>query len=160
MLEHYCEDEKIKMGEDNAFVFECLLYSSNIYFIDKVLYEYNQLNVNSFTNNYDANRFKNNKYLTSYIENKIGNYSNVVKNQVNAFKAYWLIMAVFHEVKCKRNLFQSKKHIKQAIKENKSLDGIYFNGLPMFAKGFLILLKMHLYTLALLGAKIVTKIKK
>ena len=66
-------------------------------------------------------------------------------------------MAVFHEVKCHRKLFEARKHIKVEIKKNKSLEGISFKGLPIFAKGFLLLLKMHLYTLALIGAKIVNK---
>ena len=154
---HHCKDERIKMGEDNAFVFECLVYSNKVYFVNKVFYEYNQLNPTSFNNSYDKNRFENNQLLTSYIEKNIGNYSKTIENQVNAFKTYWLIMAVFHEVKCHRKLFEARKHIKVEIKKNKSLEGISFKGLPIFAKGFLLLLKMHLYTLALIGAKIVNK---
>ncbi len=157
LMKHYCQDERIKMGEDNAFVFECLLYSNKVYFINQVFYEYNQLNTTSFINSYDKNRFENNQLLTSYIEKNIGNYSKTIENQINAFKAYWLIMAVFHEVKCHRKLFEARKHIKVEIKKNKSLEGISFKCLPIFAKGFLLLLKMHLYTLALIGAKIVNK---
>ena len=154
---HYCRDERIKMGEDNAFVFECLLYANKVYFLNKVLYEYNQLNVTSFMNSYDKNRFKNNQILTKYIEENIGDYSEVVKKQINAFKTYWLFMAVFHEVKSKRKFLEARHHIKKEIKDSKTLKGIKYEGLPIFAKCYLTLLKLHLYSLALIGAKVINR---
>ncbi len=157
LTKHYCKEEKIKMGEDNAFVFECLLYSNNVYFLDKVLYEYNQLNVSSFTNSYDKNRFKNNEILINYIEQNIGNYSAIIDNQINAFKAYWLIMAIFHEIKSQKSIKEARKHIKVEISQINKSKNISLKGLPLFAKGYIILIKMHLYTIALIGAKIINK---
>jgi len=160
LIEHHCENEKIKMGEDNAFVFECILYSNNVYFLDKILYEYNQLNPTSFANSYDKNRFDNNEILISYIENRIGNYSEIINEQVNAFKTYWLIMAIFHEVKSNRKLFVSRRHISNKIKNTKALKNISFKNLPKSAKCYLILLRCHLYLLALIGAKIMNSKRK
>lgn len=157
LVKHHCENEQIKMGEDNAFVFECLLYSKNVYFVNKVYYEYNQLNETSFSNSYDQNRFYNNRILTQYMESRIGNLSEEMKIQMNAFKAYWLIMAIFHEVKSKRKLIYSRKHISKEIKKNNSVKTINLKTLPTSAKCFIILLKLHLYTLALIGARIINK---
>lgn len=157
LVNHHCENEEIKMGEDNAFVFECMLYANQVYFYNKILYKYNQLNPTSFANSYDNNRFKNNKILISYIENRIGSQSEMIDNQINAFKVYWLFMAIFHEVKCKRPIFVSRKHIKTQIKQTKSLSNIKLKSLPKSAQCYLILLKLHLYLLALIGAKIINK---
>lgn len=157
LKKHYCSDERIRMGEDNAFVFECLIEANSVYFCDDNLYFYNQLNSSSITSNYDANRFKNNQILTDYIEEKIGGKNNIIDNQINAFKAYWLIMAIFHEIKSGRKNLEIYKHIKKEIKETKALKKIKVSNLPNSAKLYLILLKTHLYFTAIVGARIINK---
>lgn len=159
LLKHYCEEERIRMGEDNAFVFECLYAAKNIYFCDDILYVYNQLNIESMVHSYDPNRFDNNQILTDYIEKRIGNQDKIIDNQINAFKAYWLIMAVFHEVKSGRKIIQASKHIRKKIKETGCLRNIRYNELPKTAKMYLILLNMHLYIPALVSAKLVTTMR-
>ena len=69
-----------------------------------ILYIYNQLNVESMVHSYDPNRFDNNKLLTDYIERRIGKRDPIIDEQINAFKAYWLNHAVFHEIKAKEKL--------------------------------------------------------
>ena len=159
LVNHYCVDERIKMGEDNAFVFECLFYSNSVYFMNKILYEYNQLNSGSFTNSYDKDRFKNNKYLTEYIYGRIGGLDSIIDTQINAFNAYWLIMAVFHEIKCNQKLCSSRKHIRKEILNNNSLGNIKLKGLPIIAKMYIVLLRLHLYYFTLVCSKIVNKIR-
>ena len=66
-------------------------------------------------------------------------------------------MSIFHEVKCGKYINYSRKHINQKIKETKALKGIRTNELPNSAKMYLILLKMHLYMIALIGAKVISK---
>lgn len=160
LLEHYCKEERIRMGEDNAFVFECLYEAKNVFFIKDSLYYYNQINIGSMTNNYDPNRFENNKYMVNYMVRNMGGKDPVIDNQLNAFKAYWVMMAVFHEVKCGRPLCSAKKHIASSIKVNRSIDDIDLKGLPISAQIFIILLKMKQYMLSLCLAYFVTKIRK
>lgn len=159
LLKHYCQEERIRMGEDNAFVFECLYAAENVFFCDDILYIYNQLNVESMVHSYDPNRFDNNKLLTDYIERRIGKRDPIIDEQINAFKAYWLIMAVVHEIKSKRKITVASKHIRLKIKETEVLKGIKCDGLPKSAKMYLILLNMHLYIPALLAAKLITVIR-
>lgn len=159
LLEHFCKDERVRMGEDNAFVYECLYAANSITFIDDVLYCYNQLNSGSMLHTYDENRFQNNQWLTEYISGRIGGINDVLDNQINAFKAYWLIMAIFHEVKCKRNIFVSALHIRKNIKQLNVLEGISNKGLPKSAKAFILLLRLHLYVPALLGARVINSIR-
>lgn len=157
LLNHYCKEEQIKMGEDNAFVFECLYYSNSVFFCDDILYYYNQLNVGSMTNNYDSKRFYNNRLLINYIESKLGGIDETLNIQINAFKAYWLIMAVFHEIKTNQPLIKSTKHIRKSINTNKSLKDIKLKQLPKSAQAFIILLKCNAFWGALILAKIINK---
>lgn len=156
---HHCEDTRIKMGEDNAFVFECFLYSDSVYFLNEMMYEYNHLNMTSFQNRYDANRFENNYYLTGYIENRLNEKYEFMPSQINAFKAYWLIMAIFHEVKCKQNYFKSVRHIKECINKYNTVEDIKLEGLPIFAKCILLMLKCRLYYLTMLASTLVCKFR-
>lgn len=157
LLKHYCKEEKIRMGEDNAFVFECLYEAQRVYFCDDILYFYNQLNSSSMVHSYDATRFDNNRLLVDYIEANLKGKDDIIDNQINAFKAYWLIMAVFHEMKSGRNIKDARKHVKDKLKSTEPLKGIKFKGLPKSAKLYLLLLNLHLYTAALVGAKVISK---
>lgn len=156
LLKHYCKEERIRMGEDNAFIFECLYSAEHVFFCDDILYIYNQLNAGSMIHSYDPNRFDNNKLLTDYMEKRMGGQDEVIDEQINAFKAYWLIMAVFHEVKSGRKIVVASKHIRKKIKETEVLKGICYQGLPKMAKMYLLLLNIHLYIPALICAKIIT----
>lgn len=157
LLQHYCTDLRIRMGEDNAFVYECIWFADTVSICNKALYFYNQMNVTSMVHSYDAGRFENNRYLTNYLEERLGGLDPVLDEQINAFKAYWLIMAVFHEVKSGRPTKVAAAHIKTKLKENKTLKGIHSSGLPLMAKGYLVLLKLRLYSLTLIATKIVNK---
>lgn len=157
LKKYYCKDTRIRMGEDNAFVFECLYRSNKVYFCEDILYFYNQLNTESMVHSYDHNRFANNKLLISYIENQIGGEDEIIDGQINAFKVYWLIMAVFHEVKSKQPLLKAAKHIKTELRRNAVVEEIALKGIPKSAKLFVILLKLRLYMLTLILSAIVNK---
>lgn len=160
LLEHYCTDERIRMGEDNAFVYECVWYSEKIFICNEILYFYNQLNSVAMTHTYDEKRFENNQFLFDYMGSRIVGISDTLDAQFNAFKAYWLIMAVFHEVKMGRKINESVKHIRKEIQETKILDEISLDGLPWTAGCFLLFLKLRLYWPALTAAKIVNSFRK
>lgn len=160
LLEHYCRDDRIRMGEDNAFVYECVWNSNSIYIYNKIFYYYNQLNPSAMNQSYDPNRFKNNKYLFDYMGSRLKGKNSVLDLQFEAFKAYWLIMAVFHEVKCGRTIHNAAVHIRQQIKDNNTMKYITTKGLPKSALIFVVLLKLKMYHIALFGASIMQKIRR
>jgi glycosyltransferase involved in cell wall biosynthesis len=154
LLNHYCTEEKIRMGEDNAFVYECVYYANSIYVYNEIMYYYDQ-HEGAMNHSYDANRFRNNKLLTGYITEKLGEKNSVLDSQINAFRAYWLTMAVFHEVKLGNSLFAAAKHIKKEIEETETLKDISLDGLPKSAKIFISLLRAKLYFVTLVAAKLI-----
>ncbi len=155
LLQHYCKEEKIRMGEDNAFIFECLYFAKNVYFCERILYCYNQMNSGSMVHSYDKTRFQNNKLLTDYIESNLGGINEVLDKQINAFKAYWLIMAVFHEIKSGIPVGQAAKHIKRELKSTKCLEAIELATLPTMPQIVLLMLKCRQYFLTMIAVKIV-----
>lgn len=157
LLAHHCTEERIRMGEDNAFVYECVWYANSIYICNRILYFYNRLNATAMGNSYDVRRFENNQLLIAYIGQRLGGIDPVLDEQINAFKAYWLIMAVFHEVKSGRPISVAAPHIRQKIEKTKVLNGIRLAGLPMMAKAFMLMLKLRLYRLTLLASWVVNK---
>lgn len=157
LLEHYCTDTRIRMGEDNAFVYECVWYAESVCICNRILYFYNRLNENAIGNSYDAGRFENNQLLTDYIQQRLGGQDPVLDEQINAFKAYWLIMAVFHEIKSGRPIRVAAPHIRRKIESTGVLAGIHLSGLPTMAKAFLLLLKLRLYRLTLLASTVVNR---
>lgn len=157
---HYCEETRIRMGEDSAFTFECLYAADSIFVCDEVLYIYNQLNCDSMVHSYDSKRFDNNRLLLEYIESRLGGKDNNMDMQINVLKSYWLIMAVFHEMKSERTVREAKRHIRQKIKETEVVNGITLIGLPKAAFLYILLLKVHLYSIALISARIISKFRK
>ena len=159
LKEHYCKDLRIRMGEDNAFVYETLYSANSVYFINEPLYCYNQTNNTSITSTYDKKRFKNNLILFNYMENNLNlNYINT-KEQFNLFKAYWIIMAVFHEIKTKQKTVNSVKHLRKELKTTHILSKVSIKGIPLFAKAYIIALRIHLFFSILLLTKVVIGVK-
>lgn len=159
LLEHHCFDERIRMGEDNAYVFEALYYSKSLVMLDDYLYFYYQGNSESISTAYDANRFRNNKILIDYLQKRLGGLEPWLDEELNAFKAYWLFMAIFHEARSGHNFVQGCKHIKHEISLNKSTCDIDSLLLPRSARAFLALINSKCYPLVLLAAKLGVALK-
>lgn len=159
LLAHHCTDERIRMGEDNAFVFECLYYSESLCVLDDVLYNYFQENAGSITSNYDAGRFRNNRLLIEYLVAHLGGKETWLDDELNAFKAYWLFMAIFHEARAGSGFYSGCAHIKREIETNHSAKGIDSARLPKAARLYLGLIRSGAYPLALGAAKLAVKIR-
>ena len=157
LLEHYCRDERIRMGEDNAFVYECTWNSEKIYISNKIYYYYNQLNPGAMNQSYDEKRFENNKYLFDYMTKRLQGQNEDLDKQLNAFRAYWITMAVFHEVKCGKKTIEAAKHIKQGINNCKTMDYVKLSDLPKSEQCFLMLLKCRMYLLTILAVQFIQK---
>lgn len=141
LLSHYCTDERIRMGEDNAYIFECLYYSNSLCILDDVLYNYYQENAKSITSSYDAGRFSNNRLLVDYLVARLGGKEAWLDDELNAFKAYWLFMAIFHEARAGSGFRSGCKHIKREIEANRSADDIDCSRLPKAAALYLGLIR-------------------
>lgn len=158
LKKHYCDNEKIRMGEDNAYLFECVYYSKKVYFSDIHYYMY-KINDDSMVRGYDPTRFDNNKLLIEYIEKRLKGKDKRIDYQINVFKAYWLIMAIFHEIKCKRKYIDIRKHVKEKVKETRAIENIDINSIPKFAKYYIWLVKHKLYFILIPATRLLVFIR-
>lgn len=159
LLKHHCVDERIRMGEDNAYVFEALYSSKTLIVLDDVLYCYNKANESSISTAYDSDRFENNRILIDYLVSRLGGKEEWLDDQLNAFKAYWLFMAIFHEARARRGFMNSCRHLKAGIERNDAAEGIDASRLPKSARMFLALIRTKCYPLVFAAAKVGAAIK-
>ena len=90
----------------------------------------------------------------------MGGKEKNIDEQIYAFNAYWLITAIFHEIKCNNSILDSANYLRSEIRENHSLQDININVLPVIVKLYLYLIKMNLYVLALLSAKLINRLRR
>ena len=153
LLKHHCEDERIRMGEDNAYVFEALYHSTSLVVLEDALYCYFKGNESSISTAYDPTRFENNRLLIDYLVSRLGGKEEWLDDQLNAFKAYWLFIAIFHEARANRGFVSSCRHLKEGIEKTNATGGIDIERLPRSARVFLALIRSRCYPAILAAAK-------
>ena len=122
---YYCKDERISLGEDNSYVFPCIYNADSMYVLKKILYYYRK-NENSIVHKYNSKRFENTKILFEYMENSLDLSNESVKRQFNAFKAYWLYIAIQHEMSSEKKLWPKIRFIRANLKRYMLLGEVRF----------------------------------
>lgn len=159
LRQSYCRDERIRMAEDAAFVFEALYLSDSLVIVEEVLYDYYKGNESSITSTYDANRFYNNRILNDYITGRLAGKEPWLDRQINALRAYLLFMAIFHEARYGTSFVKSCRNMSKSIRDTNALGDIDRSSLPKSARMFLGLISTGMHPLILLSAKIGAKLK-
>lgn len=159
LKEHLCTDTSLYKAEDFACVYECIYFSESFYYLKKSLYFYNKMNEGSAMTKYDATYFRNHSRVIDYTMKHLGQYSEIVKRQIEAHNVSGICIGVFHEVRHGRKLLEASKHIKKELTETTCLKNANCKDLPLHAKVYIFLLKHKMYFVALLMAKIFLKLK-
>ena len=74
--------------------------------------------------------------------------------QIQVFQAAWLMMAVFHEVRFSPSGRIARGRIREKIGKSQMLGECSFAFLPLVSKIYLLLLKMHCYSLVWLVSRL------
>lgn len=142
LLEHCCRDDRIRRGEDTAFVYECLLSANSLYVTHRVLYDYNRAVPTSISGTFGLKITENDLYLAEYLKKRLAGFG--VDGQINDFILCRLIRSVLWKAK-----YLTPKEAKAALKTELSqiplVDQVRFRGLPAGPALFLLALKMRLY---------------
>lgn len=80
LLQHHNTDMSFDVGEDFAYVYECLYYANSIYFLDDLLYEYNCTNLNSMSG---ASTKEVPREVFNYVKIRFSNYP-IIQKQLDA----------------------------------------------------------------------------
>ena len=149
---YYVRDERIRMFTDEPLTYECLLNCQNVYICNEPLYMYNQTNVNSILalgkKNYLSESFG---YLVAYMQDRLKGYGPDIERQLIDYPVHLITRTVKQKLLVEPSIRQTAKSIKKGLKESGMLRYIPLRRMPKNPKFlFILLLKLHMYTPAVL----------
>lgn len=153
LLEHYNRDERIRRGEDTAFVYECLLFSDSLYVSEKILYGYNRMNASSISAFYGFRLTENDVYLANYLRERLKGLGKTVDRQINDFVASKIIRSALYKARGIASVRECARQMKTELENTRLMDHVSLRELPLSVMAVMIALKMRLYTLVLVLAK-------
>ncbi len=150
-VKYYTRDERIRVFTDVPMTYECLLNCENVYICNEHLYMYNKTNESSIRavsrENFLTKSFY---YLTAYMQEHLRGYAPSVDRQLNEFPAMLIARTCKWRLESDASFGEAVRHVKEGLAESDLLSLVSVKGLPM-NPGFLIrLLKLRLYTPAML----------
>ena len=140
LLQHYCREERITLGEDAAFTLECVLYAKTMIVLHRFLYFYNRCNP-SMTRTYQPDMLRQYLLLFQYLEQRLKGRIPSVDRQLNDLFLSFVLLAVLQENRAGAGLIHSAIHLRREFKETQILSHIYIYGLPAREKLFYLLLR-------------------
>ena len=149
---YYVRDERIRMFTDEPLTYECMLNCQNVYICNEPLYMYNQTNVNSILTlgkkNYLTESFG---YLVAYMQDRMKGYGPDIERQLIEYPVHLITRTVKQKLLVEPSFRQTVKSVNKGLKESGMLRYIPLRRMPKNPKFlFILLLKMHLYTPAVL----------
>ncbi|MBR4393087.1 MAG: glycosyltransferase family 2 protein [Oscillospiraceae bacterium] len=149
-LEHYVRDERIRMFTDVPLTYEILLNCQNVYICNERLYLYNVSNPNSILargkQDYLTPSFR---YLISYMNERLRGYGPEIDRELNDYPATLIIRTVKWRLKTAASFREAVYQVKMGLKASGMLEFISLKGLPMIPMVLILLLKLHLYNVAM-----------
>ena len=149
----YCRDESLTVGEDTAFTIRCFLNAGNAYISHKILYSYNRTNADSLLTVYNPNRLEEVARAFRYLSDTLSGENEIVQRQLNDLYAKGIMAGVFHEMVVGRPVGAAARNLAREFKQTKILHYVSIKALPLFICAYILLLKVKMYRIALLLAK-------
>jgi glycosyltransferase involved in cell wall biosynthesis len=158
LVEHHCMDECIRIGEDNAFVFECLLNAQSAVVCQDVLYCYNRENPDSILRRLDPQRFRKRLRLFCYVRERLNGYGPVIDRQLADFYARRIIFDMNFAAAGFAHIQEASRFIASEMDETRLLDFVRVGELPPQAKALFLLLRLRQYAAALLALRLLDRV--
>ena len=150
---HHCFDESIRIGEDNAFVFECFLNAHSIMVCKDILYYYNRQNPDSILKKTDPDRLRKRLHLFQYVQTRLAPYNSVIGRQMDDFYASRIIYDIVFMYNNTTDLKKSAHHLKEELKTTEILKYVHVLKTSLRAGIIILLLKMGLCRTVLFGLR-------
>lgn len=160
LTDHRCFDEGIRLGEDTAYVFECVLHANNLAVCKDVLYFYNKMNTGSILSKSDPDRIKKREYLFRYIQTRLTGYGTVIDRQMDDFYASRIIFDLFYIINNSGDISKTGGYLARELRETQILRFVHPGKIQFRAKVIILLLKLGLCRTALLCLKTLKRTRK
>lgn len=160
IADHYCKDPRITIGDDEAFVYECLFFADTVFCSSEVLYYYRQRSV-SIIHGYKKNQLDQIQLKTHYLREHFGILSESFSRQVEDWYIANLIIAVFAFPRHHIPLFKARKEVKAMLRRTGVLQDIQVDKtVPLHIRIAIRMLRCHLYLTVLIVAKLLIAKKR
>ena len=149
-VKYYTRDERIRAFTDVPMIIECILNSQNIYICNEHLYMYNRANEGSIRAKSKENLLtKSFYYLCTYMQEHMRGYGPSVDRQLNEYPLTLIVRTIKWRILTDSSFTEAAKHVKEGLKESNMLSLVSIKGLPLKLQILVALLKLHLYTPAI-----------
>ena len=151
LVEHYTREERIRVFTDVPMTYECLLNCQHVYICNERLYMYNKTNEDSIRAKSRENLLtKSFYYLVTYMREHMHGLAPSIDRQLNEFAAMLIIRTGKFRAGTEPSLREAARKIKEGLRESNMLSLVSVRGLPPKPGLVILLLKLHLYTPAML----------
>ena len=154
---HVCNNTSIKVANDCAFTYECVLYANSMYVCRDILYYYIAYSQNSLQRTYHPDIYNNYAALFAYLEERIKDLHPTIPMQLNAFYFFHVRKSVIQDMVHYNSIRKAAANVKKGIEESSILEFIHTEWLPVKKRIFINILKMRLYKTALFLMKLKEK---
>ena len=156
---HHCKDEKIRIGEDNAYVFECTLESHSLVVCKDVLLHYNKDNAESILGKPDHLRFQKRLRLFRYLKKHLSVYGPVITSQFDDYFASRILLDIADASRNIPKFSDAVRHISKELQRTRILRTVHISKLAGKSRWMIFLLKIRFYRLAVLIIRIYEYLK-
>lgn len=154
LMEHYCTDTLLFMGEDSVCAYECIYYAEKIYFSEHVMYYYNLSSESSMHHKYQESLLENHIRLIKYYRTHLGGQGNCeIECQINRFACSGFSNIVWQELKFHSSIYHSSILLKKKMRQIEEFPVCPLKGLSALEKAFVLLLSFRFLYLLLLIRK-------
>ena len=150
LLGHICRDTRIKVANDCAFTYECVLYANSMVVCKDVLYYYHAYTENSLQRTYHPDIYENYAILFSYLEERIAHLHPSLPEQLNALYYYHLRKSMIGDLKHFESVAKASSHLREGLKKSGMLKFIHTKWLPKPKRFRVYLLRLHQYRIAMM----------
>ncbi len=148
---HYTREERIRVFTDVPMTYECLLYARSAYICNRSLYMYNKTNEGSIRARSRENLLtKSFNYLITYMREHMSGLGPSVDRQLNEYAAMLIIRTGKWRAAEEPSLREAARRLEEGLRESDMLSFVSVAGLPPKAGAVMALLKLRLYTPAML----------
>lgn len=146
LKEHYNRNEKIVVAEDNAFTYECILYSDSIVVISDEIYYYNKQNENSIMTRKKDTLLKDHVMLVEYMQERLGDYPDEnIRKQLDMLAGLLAIRGAYGEAQKNGSKAEKAENLKRQIETTGILNLVDTTHLTIKQKLVITALKREMY---------------
>lgn len=154
LMEHYCKDESLFMGEDSVCAYECIYFAEQVYFSSEILYYYDRSSASSMHGRYHEDLFENYRRRVKYLRKHLGGRGDqAIERQINKIEYDGIYDALWQEVRFRKSVRLSSVRVGRKLRKIKRFPVCPVEGLTFVQKVLVIMLSIRLQGIVLLCKK-------